>query len=237
MPGNRHQRTTRIGVILVVLLAGTGVFGTEPRGSDRTGPDPADQATLKSLDRRLMELERALDAALRPRSHPPARLPVPTGFEPVHKIRPRFPCWIEKVFVNAGQAVKQGDTLADLSSIELVAAKNGFLAKTNRWKYEQRASRLHRESMQRGEMASALWRDHERDEETSRLGAVFARDRLLTYGLSPREIDSVKDEKEGQKAHFALRSPIDGVVLEVLGLAGDPGGPGSVLLTIGAVAP
>jgi biotin carboxyl carrier protein len=235
----RYPTKLRLWLIIGVLSARAAVLGgQDPRGSpDRTATDSARPGTLMSLDTRLRELERRLDAALEPRSVPPTGPPIQLLAGSVHKLRPRFACWIENVLVRSGQTVRQGELLAGIESMELADAKTDFLAKTQRFQYEQTLYTLHRESMKRGEIASALVKNYERDEATSRLEMVIARDQLLMYGLSAREIDAIKDEKEGQKAHFALRSPIDGVVLESVAAVGDPGGPGSVLFVIGAVAP
>jgi biotin carboxyl carrier protein len=238
MSGGRHPQRPGLWITIAVLATGAGVVGGQDPGGPggRTAADSGSQATLSSLDRQLRELERRLDAALDPPSRPPARPPMASVAGSVHKVRPRLPCWIEKVLVRPGQKVRQGEVLAELSSLELADAKTDFLGKTQRFQYEQASYRLHKEDMTKGRIPSALWKPYERDEATSRLEMTFARDQLLIYGLSPREVDRVKDETDGQKAHFALRSPIDGVVLEAVAAAGDQGAPGGVLFVIGAAA-
>jgi hypothetical protein len=59
---------------------------------------------------------------------------------------------------------------------------------------------------------------------------------LLLYGLSPREIDAIKEEDE-DKARFTLRSPVDGTVSEIEAGAQDLSDPKSVLMVIRTARP
>ena len=54
----------------------------------------------------------------------------------------------------------------------------------------------------------------ENDEAQSRLKMKLAKDKLLVYGLTEKEIENAKSEDGVQKAKMILRSRADGVVVE-----------------------
>ena len=54
----------------------------------------------------------------------------------------------------------------------------------------------------------------ENDEAQSRLKMKLAKDKLLVYGLTEKEIEDAKNEDGVQKARMILRSRADGVVVE-----------------------
>ncbi len=51
------------------------------------------------------------------------------------------------------------------------------------------------------------------DEAQSRLKMKLAKDKLLVYGLSEKEIETAKTEDGKEKAKMILRSRADGVVV------------------------
>ena len=210
---------------------------------ERTEPKPADAASIAALEQRLGALERRLDELQaadrartrgnRPPSDPFARFDPDT----IRKIRPRFECLVEKVHVKAGQTIRKGDPLAELFSIELASAKNELLAKTVQWNHDKRLYELRQKLVATGAISQQLWVDTQNEEEKSRLELSVARDRLQLYGLSPNEIDAIKDEEGERKARFTLRSPAEGQVIELGVEAGDLADPRSTLMVIGRMRP
>ncbi len=78
---------------------------------------------------------------------------------PVHttKIRPRFDCLVEKIYVGRGQQVKKGDPLADLFSIELARAKNDYLSARVQKENDQRNMDVRRKLVETGAISTQTW--------------------------------------------------------------------------------
>ena len=153
----------------------------------------------------------------------------------IRKIRPRFECLVEKVHVKPGQSIRKGDPLAELFSIELASAKNELLAKTIQANLWQRLFELRQKLAQTGAISQQLWVDTQSEQEKAGHDLSVARDRLQLYGLTPTEIDAVKQEEGERKARFTLRSPSEGQVVELGVAAGDLADPRSMLMVTGRV--
>jgi multidrug resistance efflux pump len=143
---------------------------------------------------------------------------------------------VEKVLVTTGQPVKKGTPLAELFSDELVAAKNTYLYKSLVWQVSQRLYDLRKPLVENGAISQQLWVDSQNERDKCRHELSAARDRLLLYGLSPREIDAIKEDDE-DKANFTLRSPVDGTVSEIEAGPQDLSDPKSVLMLIRTARP
>jgi multidrug efflux pump subunit AcrA (membrane-fusion protein) len=257
---NRLKTAALVLLSAGVLSAGAGVLvgqerkdgpgavptagGPAPQGEEKPGnraeSEPADQATIASLERRIRELELRLDemAGPRPDGIRPAVQRPRIDLDTLRTIRPRLQCLVEKICVKAGQKVKKGDPLAELFSTDLIAAKNDFLAKNRQWKHDRKLFDLRENLVRSGAISNQLWVDTQNDEDKSRLDVLLARERLQFYGLSQREIDAVPEEDGEQKARFTLRSPLDGIVLEMGEVAaGDLCDPRSKLMVIAPVDP
>jgi RNA polymerase sigma factor (sigma-70 family) len=204
--------------------------GAGPALADREGLD--DRAKLAALEQRLQALEQRLDQ-LRMSGRGAAR----GDADSIRKIRPRFECLVENVAVKVGQTVRKGDSLAELFSADLAAAKNEFLAKSIQRNHARRLFDLRQKLVQTGAISQQLWVETENDEERSLHELGVARDRLQLYGLSAGEIDTVKDEEGEQKARFTLRSPVEGQVVEVGVAAGDLADHRSTLVVIAGLQP
>ena len=130
-------------------------------------------------------------------------------------IRPRFECLVERVYVKAGQTVKKGAALVDVSSIELAAAKNDYLTKEVQLKHHQRILGMRRKLFEEKAISEQVWTDTQNDEEKSKLEFQVARDKLKYFGLDDEAIGLVGKEDGGQKARMTLRAPADGMVIKV----------------------
>ena len=133
--------------------------------------------------------------------------------------------------------VRKGDPLAELFSIELASAKNELLAKTIQWNLWKRMYDLRQKLVQTGAISQQLWVDTQNEEEQARHELSVARDRLQLYGLTPTEIDAVKEEEGERKARFTLRAPSEGQIIELGVAAGDLADPKSMLTVIGGARP
>ncbi len=131
------------------------------------------------------------------------------------KIRPRLECLVEKIYVKAGETVKKGAALIDVSSIDLAAAKNDYLTKEVQLKHHQRILGLRRRLFEQNAVSEQIWTDAQNNEEKSKLDLQVARDKLKLLGLDDEAIERVGKEDGAQKARLTLRAPVDGTVSEV----------------------
>jgi len=175
-------------------------------------------------------------------SDPPgARVPASTGVrfagvtgpnqEKVVRIRPRFDGRVDKVLVSVGSRVKKGDPLLELFSSELAAAKNDY----------ETARNLHdRDKKALDSMASLNYavpkkslNEAQVNEANSKLQMKVAKDNLLVFGLTEKEIDDVSNEPAVQKERMILHSPVDGMVVNRVAHLGEVVKANDSLLVIG----
>jgi hypothetical protein len=159
----------------------------------------------------------------------PPRHPVQTT-----KIRPRFDCLVEKVYVEPGQHVKKGDPMTDLFSIELARAKNDFLSARMQKENDQRNLDVRRKLVESAAISSQIFLDTQNAASKSNLAYQTARDNLLLLGLSDDSIDRIDKEAGEQKARMTLRSPVDGIVSQLSIQSGELSDTKSVIVVIEA---
>jgi RNA polymerase sigma factor (sigma-70 family) len=148
------------------------------------------------------------------------------------RIRPRFECLVEKVYVEPGQQVKKGDPLADLFSAELARAKNEYLAARVQKENDQRNIDARRKLVEQAAISAQSWLDTQNAANKSNLAYQTARDNLLLLGLNDESIDLIDKEAGEQKARMTLRAPVDGTVSEVSTRADDLADTKRVLIMI-----
>ncbi len=155
----------------------------------------------------------------------------------VIRIRPRFECLVERVYVRPGQAVKKGDALVDVFSTDLAAAKNDYLTKEVQSKHDQKILALRRKLHADKAISEQLWTDTQNDEAKSTLEFQVARDKLKMLGLDDEAIGRVGKEDGGQKARLTMRAPDDGTVREVDVVPGNLYEMKDLLLILSATSP
>jgi Cu(I)/Ag(I) efflux system membrane fusion protein len=130
----------------------------------------------------------------------------------LYKIAPRFEGWIEKLYVNTtGQAIGRGQPLMEVYSPELVTAQEEYLI----------ALRGIKETREGGPEAQAVMQ---------RLADSALR-RLRNWEISDEELRTLQhDGKPRQR--LALRSPVNGVVLQKPSVQGMRFMPGEVLFEV-----
>ena len=153
------------------------------------------------------------------------------------KIRPRLECLVEKIYVKAGETVKKGAALIDVSSIDLAAAKNDYLTKEVQLKHHQRILGLRRRLFEQNAVSEQVWTDAQNNEEKSKLDLQVARDKLKLLGLDDEAIERVGKEDGAQKARLTLRAPVDGTVSEVDADLGNTYDTRSVLVILSVTSP
>jgi ketosteroid isomerase-like protein len=152
------------------------------------------------------------------------------------KMRPRFECLVERIYVKTGQTVKKGDALVDVSGIDLTAAKNDYLTKEVQSKNDQKILALRRKLYADKAISEQLWTDTQNDEAKSKLTYEVARDKLKMLGLDDEAIGRVGKEDGGQKARMTLPAPANATVSKVDAEPGNLYDVKSVLLILSATS-
>jgi membrane fusion protein, heavy metal efflux system len=145
----------------------------------------------------------------------PLRLTGMTDYDPakVTIVRTQFDSRVDRVLVDLGSTVKKDDPLLELFSTDLAEAKSNYEVAISQWTHDKEVLDYKTPLA----LANALPRKElievKNDEAQSRLKMKLAKDKLLVYGLSDREIESAKTEDGKEKAKMILRSRAPGVVV------------------------
>lgn len=144
------------------------------------------------------------------------RLPGATDYDPatLTVVRPVFDCRIDKVLVDIGSVVKEGDPLLEVFSTELAQARSDYETAVSQWTRDKkvldyRAPLAESETIPRKELIEI-----ENDEAKSRLQMKLAKDKLLIYGMTDEEIQKSEGDDGIDKARMTLRSRSGGVVVK-----------------------
>ena len=176
------------------------------------------------------------DMAITDKKYSPStlRLAGVTGYDPAAVTIVRVPpdCRVERVFVDLGSSVKKGDPLLEIFSIDLAEAKSNYEAAASQWANDKEGSRLQDPIGPVGQPAEEGGHRIQNAEEQSRLKMRLAKDKLLVYGLSDKEIENAGSEDGVQKAKMTLRSRANGVVVQRTVVFGNYYTPADSLLTI-----
>jgi cobalt-zinc-cadmium efflux system membrane fusion protein len=144
------------------------------------------------------------------------RLPGVTDYDPATLtiVRPQFDSRVDRVLVDLGSVVKKGDPLLEIFSTDLAEAKSNYELARSQWNRDKRVldykTPLARsETLPRKELIEI-----ENDEAKSRLQMKLAKDKLLVYGLTEKEIEDSQNEDGVQKARMIMRSRSEGIVVK-----------------------
>src|SRR5690606_16454415 len=124
------------------------------------------------------------------------------------QITPFAPGIVQRVLVDVGTDVKVGDTLVEIHSAEVAAARAALVSasvevelKSLAYEREKDLANQKISSEQALQEASASFR-------TAEIGLSTARQRLLNYGLSPEEITRT-EQNQDTSAILRVRAPFD----------------------------
>jgi cobalt-zinc-cadmium efflux system membrane fusion protein len=147
------------------------------------------------------------------------------------QITPFAPGIVRSVLVDVGSEVKAGDTLVEIHSAEIAAARAAFVSaaveaelKSLAFEREKDLANQKISSEQALQEASASFR-------TAEIALSTTRQRLLNYGLSPEEL--ARTEETGDtSAILRIRAPFDGTLVERDVVTGEAVEPGDALFTL-----
>ncbi len=156
-----------------------------------------------------------------------------TDFPPerVLDVRAPFEGRVENVFVDLGSGIKNGDPLLEFFSADLADAKSEYEIASSQYEHDKKVIDLQKELAARNPVKKAH-SEVQDDEPQSRLKLKVAKDKLLVYGLSEKEIENIKSEDGVQKAKMILRSRRDGIVYRRSVVRGNYYSSNDVLLAI-----
>ena len=161
---------------------------------------------------------RPRDTAIAERNDSPStlRLVGTTEYDPatVTVVRTPFDSRVDKVLVDLGSTVKTGDPLLELFSTDLAEAKSNYEAATSQWVHDKKVLDYKTPLAMANMLPRKELIEVENDEAQSRLKMKLAKDKLLVYGLTEKEIENAKKEDGVQKAKMILRSRAGGVVVQ-----------------------
>jgi RNA polymerase sigma factor (sigma-70 family) len=209
--------------IAVVVLSGLSLlgFGALVAARQVTGKRASGQAR---------------DTAIDERNDSPYTLKLvgSTDYDPatVTVVRTPLDCRVDKVFVDLGSTVKTGDPLLELFSFDLAEAKSNYEAATSQWARDKKALDYKTPLAMANSIPRKELIEVENDEAQSRLKMKLAKDKLLVYGLTDKEIENAKKEDGVEKAKMILRSRGYGVVVQRSVVPGNYYASGDLLMTI-----
>ncbi len=143
------------------------------------------------------------------------RLTGVTDYDPakVTIVRTQFDSRVDRVLVDQGREVKKDDPLLELFSTDLAEAKSNYEVAISQWVHDKEVLDYKTPLALSKALAAKELIEVKNDEAQSRLKMKLAKDKLLVYGLSEKEIESAKTEDGKEKAKMIMRSRADGVVV------------------------
>ena len=138
-----------------------------------------------------------------------------TEYDPatVTVVRTQFDSRVDNVLVKLGSTVKKDDPLLELFSTDLAEAKSNYEAAISQWNRDKKVLDFKAPLASENILARKELIEIENDEAQSRLKMKLAKDKLLVYGLTDKEIENARNEDGVQKAKMILRSRAAGVVV------------------------
>ena len=130
-----------------------------------------------------------------------------TDYDPatVTTVRLQFDSRVDKVLVDLGAVVEKDQPLLQLFSTDLAAAKSDYEKAVSQWNHDLKILNYKTPLTLDNTLPKKDLIEVENDEAQSRLNMKLARDKLLVYGLTEKEIEASKDEDGQEKARMTLR--------------------------------
>lgn len=137
-------------------------------------------------------------------------------------VRPQFDnSRVEKVLVDLGSVVKVGDPLLEIFSTDLADAKSAYETAVSQHSRDERMLEARAPLAASTAIPGKELIEMKNDEAKSRLQMKLAKDKLLVYGLTEKEILDVASEDGVQKARMILRSRAAGIVIKRVAVQGN----------------
>ena len=144
------------------------------------------------------------------------RLNGTTDYDPAKLtvVRVQFYSRVENVLVDLGSVVQVGTPLLDLFSADLAVAKNDYETAVSQHVRDKKVLDYKAPLAETNAIARKDLIEAQNDEAKSLLQMKLARDKLLVFGLTEKEIAEVPKEDGVEKAKMILRSHSAGIVVK-----------------------
>lgn len=147
------------------------------------------------------------------------------------RITPLAPGVVDRVLVDVGQVVAEGDVLVEIASSEIAAAKRDYLLALVDEKVKslafEREGQLHAKKI----AAEADYQQAEAEYEMARAVTTTARQTLLNYRFTDAEIQQIERTKSSSSL-MNVRAPYAGTLVERTAVVGEAVEPGAQLFTL-----
>lgn len=126
------------------------------------------------------------------------------------KMGPRISAKVEKVLVDLGQSVSEGQALAYLSSVELGKIKANYLSLLSRSQTEEEALRREKKLFEEQISSEADYLQAKAQYENTKAELESSKETLELFGIAAENVG----KRNNPLSYFALKSPLSGVVQE-----------------------
>jgi cobalt-zinc-cadmium efflux system membrane fusion protein len=149
----------------------------------------------------------------------------------VARITPLAPGIVRRVLVDVGSEVEAGAVLVELHSAEIAAARTAFVsaavdAELKKVSFEREQGLAAKKISSKKDLQEAA-----AAHRTAELALSTARQRLLNYGLSGRDIVRIEETSDAS-ATLLVRAPFAGTLVERDAVVGEVVEPGTALFTL-----
>lgn len=124
------------------------------------------------------------------------------------QVGPRISAKVEKVRVDLGQRVLEGQALAHLSSVELGEIKAGYLSALSRYQTARKAYEREKKLYEEKISSESNFLEAKMQFENASAALASSREKLKLFAIPEEDVR----DKEQPLSYFVLESPIGGVV-------------------------
>lgn len=147
------------------------------------------------------------------------------------RITPLAPGLVRRVMADVGAEVAAGETLAEIHSAEVAAAKTAYITAVVDYRLKEVACRREERLVEKNFSARREYEEAKAACDTAELAVKMARQKLLNYGLTAAEIDEVEAQQDAS-ALLEARAPDEGTIVERRAVVGESVTPGHALFTL-----
>ena len=138
---------------------------------------------------------------------------------------------IRRVLVDVGSRVKKGDSLVEIHSAEIAAARTAYVSAIVDHRLKELACKREERLVERKISAEREFQEAEAACKISALAIKTTRQKLVNLGLSEDSIAEV-EEKQDATAILHVRAPYDGTLVKRSAVIGEAVKPGDALFTL-----
>lgn len=138
---------------------------------------------------------------------------------------------IQRVLANIGDKVEAGDVLVEVNSAEIAEAKAAYLAAIADEQVKELASKREEKLVKEKISAARDFQEAKARYDIAVLAQGTARQQLLNYGFTEKEIDQIKEAHDSSSS-FAVRAPFSGTLVTRGAVIGEAVSPGDALFTL-----